>query len=112
MAIVGYDFWQNDLSRDPNVIGRTVRIKGIDFTIVGVTPQSFNAIDQFFTPSLFVPVMMSQRLDAAPGNPLEIRSDHFYSVKARLKPAVTWQKPTNRKITTASLPCRRNCKPG
>ena len=69
VAVVGYDFWQNDLSHDPNVIGRTLRIKGIDFTIVGVTPKTFNAIDQFFTPSLFVPVMMSQRLDAASDNP-------------------------------------------
>ncbi len=39
VAVVGYDFWQNDLAHDPNVVGRTLRIKGIDFTIVGVTPK-------------------------------------------------------------------------
>ena len=89
VVVVGYDFWQNDLASDPNVIGHSLRIKGIDFTIVGVTPKTFNAIDQFFTPSLFVPVMMSQRLDAATEDPTEIRSDHFYSVKGRLKPGVT-----------------------
>jgi predicted permease len=89
VAVVGYDFWQNDLARDPNVIGRSVRIKGIDFTIVGVTPKSFNAIDQFFTPSIYVPVMMSQRLDAAPENSLEVRGDHLYFVKGRIKPGFT-----------------------
>jgi putative ABC transport system permease protein len=81
--------WQNDLAHDPNVVGRSLRIKGIDFTIVGVTPKTFNAIDQFFTPALYVPVMMSQRLDAATEDPTEIRSDHFYSVKGRLKPGVS-----------------------
>jgi predicted permease len=89
VAVVGYDFWQNDLAHDPNVIGRTLRIKGIDFTIVGVTPKSFNAVDQFFTPSLFVPMMMAQRLDAAPENPLEARGNHANFVKGRLKPGVT-----------------------
>jgi putative ABC transport system permease protein len=89
VVVVGYDFWQNDLAHDPNVVGRSLRIKGIDFTIVGVTPKTFNAIDQFFTPALYVPVMMSQRLDAATEDPTEIRSDHFYSVKGRLKPGVS-----------------------
>jgi macrolide transport system ATP-binding/permease protein len=89
VVVVGYDFWQSDLAHDPNVIGRTLRIKGVDFTIVGVTPKSFNAVDQFFTPSLFVPMMMAQRLDAAPGNPLEVRSNHANFVKGRLKPGVT-----------------------
>jgi len=89
VVVVGYDFWQSDLAHDPNVIGRTLRIKGVDFTIVGVTPKSFNAVDQFFTPSLFVPMMMAQELDAAPGNPLEVRSNHANFVKGRLKPGVT-----------------------
>jgi len=89
VAVVAYDFWQNDLAHDANVIGRTLRIKGIDFTIVGVTPKSFNAVDQFFTPSLFVPMMMAQRLDAAPENPLEARGNHSNFVKGRLKPGVT-----------------------
>jgi len=89
VAVVAYDFWQNDLAHDRDVIGRTLRIKGIDFTIVGVTPKSFNAVDQFFTPSLFVPMMMAQRLDAALENPLEARGNHANFVKGRLKPGVT-----------------------
>jgi predicted permease len=89
VTVIGYDFWQNDLAHDPNVIGRNIRIKGIDFTIVGVAPKTFNAIDQYFTPLLYVPVMMAQRLDAAPADPLENRGDHVYYVKGRLKPGVS-----------------------
>ena len=89
VVVVGYDFWQNDLARDPSVIGRILRIQGIDFTVVGVTPQSFNAVDTFFSPSVFVPVMMSQRLGAGSENPMEVRGNHFYTVKGRLKPGVT-----------------------
>jgi predicted permease len=89
VVVVGYDFWQNDLARDPNVVGHTLRVKGIDFTIIGVTPKSFNAVDQFFTPSIFVPAMMTQRLEASPENPLETRSNHSYSVKGRIKPGIS-----------------------
>jgi predicted permease len=85
VAVVSYDFWQNQLAKDSSVIGRKLRVKGIDFTIVGVAPQSFTGIDQFFHPSLYVPAMMTQRLDAAPSDPLEARGDHSYTVKARLK---------------------------
>jgi predicted permease len=89
VVVVSYDFWENQLARDPSVIGRNLRIKGIDFNIVGVAPKTFTGIDQFFQPSLYVPVMMAQRLSAAAVDPLENRADYPYTVKARLKPGAS-----------------------
>jgi predicted permease len=89
VVVIGYDFWQTQLGKDPSVIGRNLRIKGIDFTVIGVAPQSFTGVDQYFHPALYVPTMMTQRLDAAPTDPLEDRGNQSYSVKARLKPGAS-----------------------
>ena len=91
VAVISYDFWQTQLAKDPAVVGRNLRVKGIDFTIVGVAPQSFVGVDQYFHPAVYVPSMMTQRLDAAPTNPLEERGNNSYTVKARLKPSASRQ---------------------
>src|SRR5262245_28683282 len=41
VAVIGYDFWQNKLAGDVNVVGRVVRISGATTTIVGVMPRGY-----------------------------------------------------------------------
>jgi putative ABC transport system permease protein len=89
VAILGYDLWQNQFAGDRSVIGRRVRLNGIDFTVVGVAPETFTGMDVYIRPALFVPLMMKQRLNAAKENPLEKRDDHSLNVKARLNPGVS-----------------------
>ena len=89
VVVLAYDFWRNQFASDRSVIGRGIRLNGIDFTVVGVAPESFTGVDQYIRPALFVPVMMKQRLDASKDNPLENRGNHDYTVKARLKPGVS-----------------------
>jgi predicted permease len=91
VAVISYDFWQTQFSGDSSVIGKLVRIRGIDFTIIGVAPKSFSGIDRYFHPVVYVPAMMNQRLDAAAINPLQDRGNRSFSVKARLKPGVSIQ---------------------
>src|SRR5579872_923925 len=89
VVILGYDFWQNQFGSDKSVIGRTIRINGIDFNVVGVTPKSFTSLDQYVHQALFVPAAMMQRLNASADNPIEQRGNHSFGVKARLKPSVS-----------------------
>lgn len=91
IAVLGYDFWKNDFGRDPGVIGRTIRLNGIDFTIIGVTPEKFTGLDQFVRPALYAPVTMVNRLGASRTDALETRGDHGFQVKARLKPGISRQ---------------------
>jgi putative ABC transport system permease protein len=86
VVVLGHDFWLNQFGGDKGVVGRTIRMNGIDFTVVGVAPESFTGMDQYVRPSLFVPAMMEQRLEAAKENPLEQRSNHGWNVKGRLRP--------------------------
>ena len=38
-AVVSYQFWQNFLSHDPQVIGRTIPLGGKSYTVIGVLPS-------------------------------------------------------------------------
>jgi predicted permease len=85
-AVLGYDLWQQQYAGDPSVIGRTLRLNGLVFTIVGVAPESFTGLDRFVRPTIFVPLAMSQRLAGEPADPLEDRGRHDLVVKGRLGP--------------------------
>lgn len=89
VAVLAYDFWRTDFSADPAIIGRTIRINGIDFNIVGIAPKRFTGVDQYVRPHLYVPAAMAQRLSASTENPIEDRKNHEFDVKGRLKPGVT-----------------------
>src|SRR5438270_3884288 len=68
VAVLAHEFWRAEFSSDPSIIGRTMRINGIDFNVVGVAPASFTGVDQYVRPHLYVPAAMSQRLNASTEN--------------------------------------------
>ena len=39
--MISYRFWQQDLGGDPNVLGRTLRVDSVPYTVVGVAPNDF-----------------------------------------------------------------------
>ncbi len=85
VALISHDFWQQQYSADPAVIGRSLRLNGLEFTIIGVIPESFTGLDRFVRPSIFIPLGISQRLAAASADPLEDRGRHEWVVKGRLR---------------------------
>ncbi|HEV2688241.1 MAG TPA: ABC transporter permease [Bryobacteraceae bacterium] len=88
VAILSDDFWR-ETSGERSAIGGTLRLNGIVFTVVGITPKSFTGLDRFTRPSMYVPLAMSQRLAAAPMDPLEDRARHQLTVKGRLRAGAT-----------------------
>jgi predicted permease len=90
VAMIGYDFWRQYSDERP-AIGGSLRINGIAFTIVGILPESFTGLDRFVRPTIFLPLGMSQRLMAAPANPLDDRKRPDLVVKGRLRPGYTRQ---------------------
>ena len=45
VVIIGYDIWTNRFGRDPNVIGRILKINGSPATIVGIMPDGMKFPD-------------------------------------------------------------------
>ena len=90
VIILGRTLWEQEFGANPGVLGRTVRINGIDFTVIGVTPAAFTGMDQFVRSDFFVPMMMSSRLIADPkAGSLEARDLRNLRIKGRLRPGVS-----------------------
>jgi predicted permease len=63
VAVLSYHYWQSSLASDPSVIGRSITVDRIPFTVIGVAPPRFfgaNADSQ--TPDLWLPLTMQKVL--------------------------------------------------
>jgi predicted permease len=56
IAVLGYDFWQRQYAGDRRVIGKTLKIEGHPFTIVGVTRKGFNGMNLETEDDITVPL--------------------------------------------------------
>src|SRR5262249_55018593 len=59
VVVLGHRMWEEELGSDPNVIGRRVRINGVEFTVIGVMPEAFTGLDLFVRSDFYAPLMMS-----------------------------------------------------
>ena len=57
VAVLGYGFWQQRLGGDPSIVGRTIKLNGHAFTVVGVMPKGFKGTNAIGAPALWVPFM-------------------------------------------------------
>ena len=89
IALLGYEQWVTQFGHDPGILGRTVRLNGIDFKIIGVTPESFFGMDIYVHPAFYAPLTMMRRLGTNAANPLEDRANRFLQVKGRLQPGIS-----------------------
>ena len=91
VTILSYGLWQTEFAGDPGAIGQRVRIGGMDFTVVGIAPESFQGIEFRDIPNAaYVPLAMWPRLIATPGiDPLEARAFRALTVKGRLRPGAS-----------------------
>ncbi|HTB16466.1 MAG TPA: ABC transporter permease [Bryobacteraceae bacterium] len=86
-AVISYSCWQNRFSGDPAIAGKTVKIGGIDYTIVGVTPSAFIGTELVYTPEVFIPVAMGEQIEQFKW--LDDRGISNGLVIGRLKPGVS-----------------------
>ena len=56
VAVLAYDFWRRQLGADRHVIGKTLKIEGVPFTVIGVTPAGFTGISADRSPEITIPV--------------------------------------------------------
>ena len=86
-VVIGHSFWQTHFGGDPDVIGRSIILSGLDFTIIGVLPPEFQGMFPIQA-DVWYPMTLIPQL--RPGdNTLESRGSHSLWIKARLKEGVT-----------------------
>ena len=89
VVVLGHDFWAHQMNANPSVVGSTIWLNSVPFTVIGVAPQGFTGIDQFVNQAMFVPLAMAPRLGGGSDNILEKRDVRWLTVKGHLKPGVT-----------------------
>jgi predicted permease len=58
VAVISYAYWESRFAKDPNVIGRKIRINDYPMTIVGVSQAGFAGLDPSRSPQIRVPILM------------------------------------------------------
>ncbi len=99
VVILNYQFWQNRLSADPDIVGKTLTMDGIPHVVVGVAPDQFGGHMGFTAWDLFVPLERHPRLLARTGagpagdveNFRDDRSKEWLNIHGRLAPGVSVQ---------------------
>jgi predicted permease len=87
LAVITYSCWQARFGGAPDIAGRNVKIGGLDFTVVGVTPRAFVGTELIYTPEIFVPLAMADQIEQSKW--LDERGNDNALVVGRLKPGVS-----------------------
>jgi predicted permease len=98
VVVISHRMWQTEFGGGPSAIGQTLTLRGLSYTIVGVTRPDFGGVVPLLTPELWLPMAHVEEVepagitDVVPGpcrTRLERRGVRWMFVKGRLKPGVT-----------------------
>ena len=99
LVVLSDGLWRREFGGNAAVVGRSVRIRGLDYTVVGVAPARFTGMMPGISADLWIPASMVEEIepvgmnDAVPSptgrTRLQRRGQRWMFVKARLKPIHT-----------------------
>ncbi|OFW42874.1 MAG: hypothetical protein A3J29_02530 [Acidobacteria bacterium RIFCSPLOWO2_12_FULL_67_14b] len=99
VVVIAHRMWRREFGSDPAIVGKSLTLRGLQYTIAGVAPESFTGVVPLLTPELWLPVRHVDEVEPAgitssvpspTGNTrLERRGTRWMFVKGRLRPGVT-----------------------
>ncbi len=66
VMVISDQYWRAHFAGDPKVVGRSVKVNGYRFTVIGVAPRSFTGTEFIIAADFWVPVSMEAQIE--PGN--------------------------------------------
>jgi putative ABC transport system permease protein len=79
-VVLAHQTWTRRFESDPNIVGRTISLGGVPYTIVGVLDRSVDFQELFTNPDIYIPFQL---------NPNTTDQGHYFQVAARLAPGVS-----------------------
>ena len=90
VVVLSHETWTEQFGADPAIVGREIRLTGVPFTVIGVTPQGFTGLNILQPVAFYVPIAMLPALMAgAPPGLLEQRDVRSLRVLGRLTPGTS-----------------------
>jgi predicted permease len=90
VAVMNYGTWQSHFGGAADIVGKTLRLNHVVFTIVGVAPPHFIGVNGIFGPDVWVPATMAEQLlPNEMQGALTDRGKAFFQGVGRLNPGVT-----------------------
>ncbi len=88
VLVISEECWRTRFAGDAAIVGRTVKVNGAPFTILGVAPSGFRGTERLLTPEVWIPIMMVGHIES--GNDwLERRRTQNLFVQGRLRAGVS-----------------------
>jgi len=107
VAVMNYAAWQAKFGGANDIIGKTLRLNNLVFTVIGVAPPRFIGVSAIFGPDLWIPAaMVEQTLPAEMPDALRNRGKAAFQGIARLKPGITITQAQANTATIASALAR------
>ena len=97
-AVISDRFWRNKFAAATDVVGKTFRMNGVVYTVVGVAPPEFRGMMPAVTAQMWIPATMAEKVEPL-GNQrttgrstgdtrFEQRGRHWLWFKGRMKPGI------------------------
>jgi predicted permease len=87
-VILGYRFWQNHLSSDPEIIGKTLKLDNVPYVVAGIAPDQFQGHLGLQGREMFVPLERYPLL-RTDSNARVDRGKEWLHIHGRLSPGVS-----------------------
>lgn len=84
VVVLSHAMWEQRLGADPSVVGHTLTLNGLPFTVVGVAPAGFSGLLAGFTAEFWTPLAMHAAI--SPGIRPTERRQHWVLGLGRVRP--------------------------
>jgi putative ABC transport system permease protein len=91
VAVISFGFWKRQFGGDPSVIGKTLRVESLPFTIVGVARESFSGLSADDPPEVTIPLTAEPLVNGENLDLIYDRKALILDVTGRLKDGVSIQ---------------------
>jgi hypothetical protein len=88
VVVLQYDFWRNRYAGRQDILGSTVRLNGIPFTVAGVADPGFGGTNAGLLTQLWAPISTRQALQPDFRDDLNNERYAWFYLFARLKPGM------------------------
>ena len=112
VAVISDGLWARRFDRAPDVVGRSVRLNGRDFTIVGVAPPAFKGTINGLNFDLYVPLaatrLLGGELEGSRSRLVGNRETRWLAMMGRLRPGISLESAQAELETIAARLARDN----